>query len=69
MLTKLLVVIALAVMAAAPASHAHPRGLYDSQQQAEQRAKDLGCDGTHLNNGKWMPCRDEAALHQHLRHH
>jgi hypothetical protein len=63
-----LLVLALAV-AAPLASHAHPKGLYDTQQQAEQRAKELGCMGTHQNNGKWMPCSNEATLHQHLRHH
>ena len=58
------------VLAAMPlASNAHPRGLYDTHQQAEQRAKELGCSGTHQNSGKWMPCRNEATLHQHLRHH
>ena len=41
----------------------------NTQQQAEQRAKELGCTGTHQNSGKWMPCRNEATLHQHLRHH
>jgi hypothetical protein len=56
-------------MAMPLASNAHPRGLYDTQQQAEQRAKELGCMGTHQNNGKWMPCSNEATLHQHLRHH
>jgi hypothetical protein len=50
-------------------SQAHSKGLYDTKQQAEQRARELGCAGTHQNNGKWMPCRDEAALHQHLRQH
>ena len=63
-------VIALALAAATPlASHAHPKGLYDNQQQAEQRSKELGCTGTHRNSGKWMPCSNEATLHQHLRHH
>ncbi|MCT0216466.1 DUF3721 domain-containing protein [Synechococcus sp. CS-1330] len=62
--------IALALAAATPiASHAHPKGLYDNQQQAEQRSKELGCTGTHQNSGKWMPCSNEATLHQHLRHH
>ena len=23
---------------------------------AEQRARELGCKGTHQNNGLWMPC-------------
>jgi len=62
-----LIPLALAVMPLA--SHAHPKGLYDNQQQAVQRAKQLGCTGTHQNSGKWMPCRDEATLHHHLRHH
>jgi hypothetical protein len=63
-------VIALALAAATPlASHAHPKGLYDNQLQAEQRSKELGCTGTHQNGGKWMPCSNEATLHQHLRHH
>ena len=62
--------IALALAAATPlASHAHPKGLYDNQQQAEQRSKELGCTGTHRNSGKRMPCSNEATLHQHLRHH
>jgi len=63
------VVIFAAALAALPlSSHAHSRGLYDTQQQAEQRARELGCSGTHQNSGKWMPCRDEADLHRHLRH-
>lgn len=53
----------------AQAGHAHPKGLYDTQQQAAQRAAELGCTGTHQSGGKWMPCADEAVLHQHLRHH
>lgn len=61
--------LALAVLAVPATSLAHPRGLYDTQQQAAQRAQELGCDGTHRNRDKWMPCRDEADLHRHLRHH
>ena len=61
--------IALALAATPLTSHAHPKGLHDTQQQAEQRAKELGCTGTHQNSGKWMPCSNEATLHQHLRKH
>ncbi|MCP9806548.1 DUF3721 domain-containing protein [Cyanobium sp. T1B-Tous] len=68
-LSSRLILLALAVAAAPLAGHAHPKGLYDNQQQAEQRAKELGCTGTHQNSGKWMPCSDEATLHHHLRHH
>ena len=68
-MTSRMVLIALALAATPLSSHAHPKGLYDTQQQAEQRAKELGCTGTHQNSGKWMPCSNEATLHQQLRHH
>ena len=68
-MTSRMALIALALAALPLASQAHPKGLYDNQQQAEQRAKELGCTGTHQNSGKWMPCSNEATLHQHLRQH
>jgi hypothetical protein len=46
---------------------AHAKGLYKSQAEAERRAQELGCKGTHLNNGLWMPCSGEAMLHKELR--
>lgn len=46
---------------------AHARGLYKTQAEAEQRARELGCKGTHENNGRWMPCSDEGMLHKELR--
>ena len=46
---------------------AHAKGLYKTQAEAEKRAKELGCKGTHQNNGLWMPCGHEAMLHQELR--
>jgi len=46
---------------------AHSKGLYKTQAEAEQRAKQLGCQGTHQNNGLWMPCSGEAMLHKELR--
>ena len=49
------------------ASWAHSKGLYSTRAEAEQRAKQLGCDGVHDNNGRWMPCSDEAMLHKELR--
>ena len=48
-------------------AHAHGKGMYTTQAAAEARAKELNCEGTHENNGKWMPCRDEADLHKALR--
>ncbi|MFO0016781.1 MAG: DUF3721 domain-containing protein, partial [Synechococcaceae cyanobacterium] len=43
------------------------KGLYKTQAEAEQRAQELGCKGTHQNNGLWMPCSGEAMLHKELR--
>lgn len=51
----------------AEACWAHAKGLYKTQAEAEKRAKELGCKGTHQNNGLWMPCSHEAMLHQELR--
>ncbi|MEB3235068.1 MAG: DUF3721 domain-containing protein [Cyanobacteriota bacterium] len=45
----------------------HSKGLYKTQAEAEQRAKELGCQGTHRNNNLWMPCNNEAHLHVELR--
>ncbi|QNG29934.1 DUF3721 domain-containing protein [Synechococcus sp. LTW-R] len=41
--------------------------MYPSQAEAAKRAQELGCEGTHMNEWKWMPCLDEASLHQALR--
>jgi hypothetical protein len=46
---------------------AHAKGMYKTQAEAEKRAKELGCKGTHQNNGLWMPCSGESMLHQELR--
>ena len=46
---------------------AHAKGLYKTQAEAEQRARELGCKGTHENNGLWMPCSNESVLHKELR--
>jgi hypothetical protein len=56
----------LAALAPA-AAIAHSKGLYKTRAEAEQRARELGCSGTHQNNGLWMPCSNEAHLHQELR--
>jgi len=48
-------------------AHAHAKGMYVNQSEAEQRAKQLGCNGTHRNDGLWMPRSGEAMRHQQLR--
>ena len=63
-------VAAVALFCAVQQPHqaqAHAKGLYKTQAEAEQRARQLGCQGTHQNNGLWMPCSGEAMLHQELR--
>ena len=45
----------------------HPKGMYPSEAEAATRSHELGCEGTHMNEGKWMPCLDEASLDQALR--
>jgi hypothetical protein len=50
-----------------PPTLAHSKGMYKTQAEAEKRAKELGCKGTHQNNGLWMPCSGEAMLHKQLR--
>ena len=64
--------LALLLLAAASAGlavsvQAHSKGIYESEDQAKQRAIELGCDSVHQNNGRWMPCSDEAELHRMLR--
>ena len=49
------------------ASHAHGKGIYQSEADAQQRASEIGCTTVHQNNGKWMPCADERELHRQLR--
>lgn len=62
------VVVLLCVLLLLPRpALAHAKGLYKTQAEAEKRAKELGCKGTHQNNGLWMPCSSEAMLHKELR--
>ena len=49
------------------ASLGHSKGLYQTKADAEKRAGEIGCKSLHQNNGKWMPCADEQALHRQLR--
>ena len=43
------------------------RGIFLSEEEAEKRSLELGCKGTHKNEDKWMPCKNEKALHIYLR--
>ena len=48
-------------------SHAHMRGTFLSEEDAENRSLELGCEGIHKNQDKWMPCKNEKELHIYLR--
>ena len=46
---------------------AHMRGTFSSEQDAKNRSLELGCEGVHKNQDKWMPCKNEKELHIYLR--
>ena len=48
-------------------SHAHMRGTFSSEQDAENRSLEIGCEGIHKNQDKWLPCKNEKELHIYLR--
>ena len=48
-------------------SHAHIRGTFSSKQEAENRSLEIGCQGIHKNQDKWLPCENEKELHKYLR--
>ena len=62
-----LLFLAAASAGLAVSVQAHSTGIYKSEAEAKQRATELGCDSVHQNNGRWMPCSDEAELHRMLR--
>ena len=47
-------------------SQAHMRGTFSSEQEAKNRSLELGCEGIHKNQDKWMPCKNEKELHIYL---
>ena len=47
--------------------HAHMRGTFSSEQDALNRSLELGCDGIHNKQDKWLPCENEKELHKYLR--
>ena len=48
-------------------SLAHTRGTFLSEENAEKRSLELGCEGIHKNQDRWMPCKNEKELHIYLR--
>ena len=48
-------------------SLAHMRGTFLSEEDAENISLELGCEGIHKNQNKWLPCKSEKELHKYLR--
>ena len=48
-------------------SHAHMKGIFSSEEDALKRSLELGCEGIHKNQDKWLPCENEKELHKYLR--
>ena len=48
-------------------SHAHMKGTFSTEKEAEKKSLALGCVGTHKNQDKWLPCENEKELHRYLR--
>lgn len=51
----------------AVSAQAHMRGMYATKLEAQQRAAELKCQGTHAMGTMWMPCANERALHDALQ--
>ena len=49
------------------ASYAHFKGIFETEEKANEKSLKLGCSGTHKKKDKWLPCRDEKELHKFLR--
>ena len=48
-------------------SHSHMKGTFSTEKDAEKKSLELGCEGIHKNQDKWLPCKNEKALHKYLR--
>ena len=42
------------------------KGTFSSEQEALTKSLELGCNGTHKNMDKWLPCENEKELHKYL---
>ena len=48
-------------------SKAHIRGKYLNENEAKEKAREIGCVGTFKLKERWMPCASEKELHKYLR--
>ena len=47
-------------------SNAHMMVTFLSEVVDSNRSLELGCEGIHKNQDKWMPCKNEKELHKFL---
>ena len=43
------------------------KGTFSTEKDAEKESLELGCQGIHKNQDKWLPCKNEKELHRYLR--
>ena len=48
-------------------SNAHVKGTFSTEKEAEKKSLELGCEGIHKNQDKWLACENEKELHRYLR--
>ena len=48
-------------------SYAHIKGIFSSEEDALKRSLELGCEGIHKKQDRWLPCENEKELHKYLR--
>ena len=48
-------------------ANAHMNGTYSSEKDAKNKSSELGCEGIHKNQDRWLPCKNEKELHKYLR--
>ena len=41
------------------------KGTFSSEKDAEKESLELGCEGIHKNQDKWLPCENEKELHRY----
>lgn len=63
-----LIFMVVTLLLGAPlAGLSHSKGIYQSKEEAQKRADEIGCITVLQNNDRWMPCADERELHRQLR--
>ena len=46
--------------------NSHYKGIYKTEEEAQLKAEEIGCNGAFQIGDLWMPCMNEKELHQYL---